>query len=233
MKPLLKTLFLLAIGSTTMLSALVEETLDPKSSIEVILSSTSPNRIMVEGDVITDVIFDENTLQSFLHKKTGQAFLSPLKEIQKCPTSVTIMTLSGETQTFQVFAEPKAGEVIVLQEKETSPSPQETLSSDYHSLTISFLNDLLWGNIPQGYGVRPTQEQSIPIQNPFTAKMLRTLEGPFEEILVLEIQNHSKRLETLKPPALKRDNDLWVFVSKTHLEPGEKTLAIVSKKKEF
>jgi len=230
---LLKFFFLSALIGLTTLTAVVEEILDPKSSIEVTLSTTSPNRIMVEEGVITDVIFDENKFQSFIHQKTGQAFLSSLKEIKECPTSMTIITGSGEAQTFQVFAEPKPGEIIILKEKELASSKKEELSSDYHSPTVSFLNDLLWGNIPPGYVVRPIQEENFSLESPFAGRVLRTLEGPFEEILVLEVQNRSKRVETLKPSSLKSSNDLWVFLSKIHLEPGEKTTAIISKSKEF
>jgi len=229
----LRAFFISTIASASMLSALVEETLDSKASPEIILSTTAPNRIMVEEGVITDVIFDENKFQSFIHQKTGQAFLNPLREIKECPTSVTVMTGCGEAQTFQVFAEPKPGEIIILKEKELVSSKKEELSSDYHSQTVSFLNDLLWGNIPHGYGVRPIQEEIFPLEGPYAVRALRMLEGPFEELLVIEVQNQSKRIENLNPESLKRTSDLWVFLSKTHLEPGEKTLAIISRSKEF
>lgn len=225
-------LFLTCTGSIP-LSALVEETIDPKSAMEITLSTTAPNRIMFEGGSITDVVLDENKFQSFLHQKTGQAFLTPLNEMKQHPTSVTIMTSSGDTQTLSILAEPGPGEIVILKDKQLESPKREDLSSDYHSPTVDFLNNLLWGNIPYGYGVRALQEEAFSIGVPFTTKPLRLLEGPFEEILVVEVTNHSKRVETLNPSALKRQNDLWVFLSKTHLEPGEKTLAIISSKKEL
>lgn len=223
----------LTLTSSFPLSALVEETIDPKSAVEITLSTTAPNRIMFEGGSITDVVLDENKFQSFLHQKTGQAFLTPLKEIKEHPTSVTVMTSSGDTQTLSVLSEPGPGEIVILKDKQLESSKREELSSDYHSPTVDFLNNLLWGNIPYGYGVRALQEEVFFIGHPFTTKSLRLLEGPFEEILVVEVHNHSKRVETLNPSELKRQNDLWVFLSKTHLEPGEKTLAIISRSKEL
>ncbi|MCB1073366.1 MAG: type-F conjugative transfer system secretin TraK [Chlamydiia bacterium] len=225
-------LLLICAGSVP-LTALVEEPIDPKSALEVTLSTTAPNRIMFEGGSIVDVVLDENKFQSFLHQKTGQAFLTPLNEMKEHPTSVTIMTSSGDAQTLSILAEPGPGEIIVLKEKQNEPSKREELSSDYHSPTVDFLNNVLWGNIPHGYGVRALEEATFSIEVPFKTRPLRLLEGPFEEILVIEVTNHSKKVETLNPSTLKRQNDLWVFLSKTHLEPGEKTLAIVSTKKEL
>ena len=75
-------------------------------------------------------------------------------------------------------------------------------------------------------------DEPLEFDMPFSAKVLRVLEGPFEEISVVEIQNRSKRIETLKPSRFQTSSDLWVFLSKSHLEPGEKTTAIISKKKE-
>ena len=230
---LIKTLLFLTCAGTIPLSALVEQTIDPKSALELTFSTTSPNRIMFEGGSIVDVILDENKFQSFLHQKTGQAFLTPLNEMSELPTSVTIMTSSGDAQTLSILAKPGPGEIVVLKEKQNVPSKQEELSSDYHSPTVDFLNSILWGTIPHGYGIRPLEGVTFPIEAPFKAKSLRLLEGPFEEILVIEVSNSSKKVEALSPSTLKRRNDLWVFLSKTHLEPGEKTLAIISTKKEL
>lgn len=225
-------LFLTCVGSIP-LAALVEETIDPKTALEVTLSTTAPNRIMFEGGSVIDVVLDENKFQSFLHQKTGQVFLTPLNEMKEHPTSVTIMTSSGDAQTLSVLAEPGPGEIVILKEKQNTSSKREEFSSDYHSPTVDFLNNILWGNIPYGYGIRVLQEDTFPLESPFKTKSLRHLEGPFEEILVIEVSNHSKRVETLNPSTLKRQNDLWVFLAKTHLEPGEKTLAIISTKKEL
>lgn len=224
---------LITCAGSVPLTALVEETIDPKSALEVTLSTTAPNRIMFEGGSIIDVVLDENKLQSFLHQKTGQVFLTPLNEMKEHPTSATIMTSSGDAQTLSIFAKPGPGEIVVLKDKQNEPSKRKELSSDYHSPTVDFLNNILWGNIPYGYGVRALQEESFPIEHPLKTKSLRLLEGPFEEILVIEVSNHSKKVETLNPSAMKRQNDLWVFLSKTYLEPGEKTLAIISTKKEL
>jgi len=232
-KKLIKALFFLILSNSLPLSALVEANIDPKSAIEITFSTTAPNRIMFEGGAITDVVFDENKFQSFLHQKTGQAFLTPLNEIKEHPTSITVMTSSGDAQTIQVLAQPGPGEIVILKEQHSISSKKEELSSDYHSPTIEFLNDLLCGNIPYGYGVRSTQEESFPLDAPFIARSLRMLEGPFEEIRVVELQNRSKKTEPLNSSSLKRPNDLWVFLSKTHLEPGEKTIAIIAMKKEF
>lgn len=231
-KPIIIMTFL-TLSSSLPLSALIESTIDSKAAVEITLSTTSPNRIIFEGGAITDVIFDETKFQSFLHQKTGQAFLTPKQEIKEHPTSITVMTGSGEAQTFQVLAVPGPGEIVILKDKQLVAAKPEELSEDYHSATVDFLNDLIWGNIPCGYGVHPIQEGVLSLGAPFTAKSIRVLEGPFEQIFMFEMQNHSKRVETLKPSALKQQNDRWVFITKTCLEPGEKTIAIISRSKEL
>ena len=211
--------FLLLLLGHFPLSALVEETIDPKSAIEITLSTTAPNRIMFEEGSIVDVILDETKFQSFLHQKTGQAFLTPFKEIKEFPTSITVMTSSGDTQTFSVFAEEKPGEIIILKDKESSASKKSELSSDYHSQTVDFLNTLLWGNIPHGYGVRALQNETFPIERPFEATSLRLLEGPFEEILVIEIQ---KELKLSILPTLKGKKTFGFFSLKPICTLGRK-----------
>ena len=188
---------------------------------------------MFEGGSVIDVVLDENKFQSFLHQKTGQAFLTPLNEMKEHPTSVTVMTSSGDAQTLSILAQPGPGEIVVLKEKQNQASNQEGLSSDYHSSTVDFLNNLLSGNIPHGYGIRTLQEETFPTKSPLKAKPLRLLEGPFEEILVIELHNSSKKGEALSSSMFKRENDLWVFLSKTYLDPGEKTLGIIATKKEL
>ncbi len=222
----------LALMRAVSLNALVEDTLDPKTSLTVTLSTTAPNRISFEGGAIVDVILDENKFQSMLHQKTGQAFLTPLKEIKEHPTSVTVMTSSGDSQTLSVFAEAGAAEIVVLKDREISISKPEELSTDTHSPTVEFLNQLIEGAIPPGYGVCVLPSAVVQLDSPIKARPLRLLEGPFERILVMEIHNPAKKQVVIHHSSLKKPNDLWAFLPKTHLEPGETTLAMISTKKE-
>jgi len=215
------------------LTALVEETIDPKSAPCVLLSTTAPNRIAFEGGSISDIIFDESKFHSFLHQKSGQAFLTPLKEMEEVPTTITIVTSSGDVQTLQVLAKPSPGEIVILKERETdSLEPLESLSYNYHAPTVDLLNDLLHGGVPKGYGNVTPLGCPFALPPPFCVTPLRQVEGPFEEMTVLEICNGSKRIEHLEPEQLKRPGDLWCFLSKRHLEPKEKTIAIICTKKE-
>lgn len=222
----------LLLATNFPLHALVETTIDPKSSLEVTFSLSAPNRISFEGGSITDIIVDTNACQSFLHQKTGQAFLTPLKEFQDVPTSVTLMTSSGETQTLSIFSTQKEGEIVLLTSSEKTSSPyQDELSFDYHSLTIDFLNQLLCGNIPSGYGIRELQNVnrgSLALPAHLCLTPLRLLEGPFEEIFLAEIFNSSKKKEILSSSSLKKAEDLWVFLSNPYLEPKETTLVIIA-----
>ena len=230
---MIKPLLLFLIGATFPLFGLIEQIIDPTSAPVVSFSTTSPNRVIYDGGAIVDLIFDESKFESFLHQKTGQVFISVKKEIKDIPTSITFITNGGESQTIQVYAKTGPGEIILLKDKENIQIKKE-ISTDYHSHSVDFLNTILAGGTPYGYGVRSvTSEDTLFIPSPFEAKAIIVYEGPFETILVAEIQNKSRQPEPLKVSTIKRPSDLWVFLTKTDLHPGEKILSLTATKKEY
>ena len=227
-----RLLLLAAFGATLEISALVEHRIDPKTAPQISFSSTSPNRISCEEGSIVDMVYDQNRFSGFIHQKTGQAFVTPLLTESDEPSSITLITSFGESQTIQVVSQPGSGEIVVLKGKPEAKEEQ-ILTTDYHSQTISFLNALLCGETPYGYGdCAHAQNRELKLKQPFKHERIKTLEGPFEIIHVYQVENASKRPQTLSLSSSKESQDVWVFQEKKDLFPGEKILAIISSKKE-
>ena len=209
--------------------------LDREKTIEIVLSYEDVNRFSVEDGVIVDSVSDATHLKTTLHPKTGSAFVSiTSKKALEKPVSLSLTTGCGEIQTFVVSTREGAGELVVLKpslEKEKAENP---LSTDYHSNTIELLSRALSGKSPDGYGEREIHTiDLLGVPNPLTSKAIKAFEGPFDTLFLFEISNPSRRPVSLSSSSLKREGDLWVFLSKTSLLPGESLPCIIATQKEF
>lgn len=215
--------------------ALTKETLDPEKAIEIQISHEDVNRFSVEDGAIVDFISDKNKIRSNLHPATGSAFVyvSKGQELEK-PVSVSITTGSGEIQTFIVSSKEGPGEVVILREKEEEGSQLETpLSIDYHGPTVDLLTKVLAGKAPEGYGLRDVSEMELRgVLDPLRSKALKAFEGPFETLFLFEISNRCRRPISIDKNTLKREGDLWVFVPKETILPGETLFCIIATQKE-
>ena len=217
----------------TGLHALTKETLDSET-IEIQISYEDVNRISVEDGAIVDLIFDKSKLKATLHPSTGSAFVCVTKgkNLEK-PASLSITTGSGEIQTFVISTREGAGEVVILKPMPETFDQEVSLSTDYHSHTIDLLGKVLSGKHPEGYGVRDVSEMDLlSAPDPLKAKALKAFEGPFDTLFLFEIFNRSRRPVSIDKNALKREGDLWVFLPKETLIPGETIFCIISTQKE-
>ena len=214
------------------LFALTEIELDPKTTPEVVLSINSPNRITIEGGEITGVRFDQNRFQAVIDEKTGEVFITPHEEC-KVPSSITLRTSSGKSQTLNVVTQDVPGEVIYLYDKSSKlEAPTLPLTTDFHSKTIELINDLLAYKEPKGYGPKELKDTKFPLAPPLESTPLYLYEGPFDTLLVLSVENRSNTRVLLDPHTLKSPQERWVFCQKTCLKEREKMLIIVCRHKE-
>lgn len=220
---------------TSPLFALTEIELDPKTIPEAVLSISSPNRITFEGGEITNVRFDQNRFQAVIDEKTGEVFISPHAECG-APSSITLRTSSGKSQTINVTAQEGPGEVIYLYDKGSKMDLQTNqtlpLTTDFHSKTIGLLNDILSYKEPKGYGPKELKEAKFPLSPPLESTPLYLYEGPFDTLLVLSVENRSNTRVLLDTNALKSPQERWVFCQKTCLKEREKMLMVVCRNKE-
>ncbi|CCB87837.1 type-F conjugative transfer system secretin TraK [Simkania negevensis] len=221
--------------SASPLLALTEVEFDPKTTPEVALSISSPNRITFEGGEITNVRFDQNRFQAAIDEKTGEVFISPLAEIV-IPSSITLRTSSGKSQTLNVTAQEGPGEVVYLCEKshqtKTSTNQVLPLSTDFHSKTIELLNDILSYKEPKGYGPKELKNEQFPLTPPLESTPIYLYEGPFDTLLVLSVENRSNNRVLLDLATLKSPQERWVFCQKNCLKEREKMLMVICRDKE-
>jgi len=215
--------------------ALTKVEINPKKAIEIQISHEDVNRFSVEEGSIVDFIGDKKKIHSTLYPATGAAFVyvSKGQKLEK-PTSISITTGSGEIQTFIVSSREGAGELVVLSEKKEETKEETSLSTDYHSNTILLLSKVLSGQAPEGYGVRGVSEMDLNgIKDPLRAQAIKAFEGPFETLFLFKISNRSRRPASIDKNTLKREGDLWVFIPKETLLPGETLSCIIATQKEI
>lgn len=222
------------LASIPGLHALTKVDLNSESAIEIQISHEDVNRFSVEEGAIVDFVGDKNKIKATLHPATGSAFVyvSKGQRLEK-PASISLTTGRGEIQTFIVSSREGAGELVVLAEKKEELNEETSLSIDYHSNTILLLSSVLSGKAPEGYGVRDVSEMDLRgVSEPLKAKALKAFEGPFETLFLFEIYNRSRRPASIDKTMLSREGDLWVFLPKETLLPGETVSCIISTKKE-
>ena len=216
--------------------ALTQETLDPQKAIEIQISHEDVNRFSLEDGAIVDFVADKNKIHSNLHPTTGSAFVyvSKKQKLEK-PVSVSITTGSGEIQTFIVSSREGPGELVILKEDEKKGGLLDTLlTTDYHSSTVELLSKVLNVKAPEGYGIRDVSEMDLTgVKDPLRAKALKAFEGPFETLFLFEIANRSRRPVSIDKNTLKREGDLWIFVPKETILPGETLSCIIATQKEL
>ena len=219
---------------TSPLFALTEIKLDPKTTPEVVLSTSSPNRITLEGGEITNVRFDQNRFQAVIDEKTGEVFISPYAECH-APSSITLRTSSGKSQTLNAIAQEGPGEVVYLYDKDSKLDAQASqtlpLTTDFHSKTIELINDILSYKEPKGYGPKELKETQFPLSPPLESTPLYFYEGPFDTLLVLSVENRSNTRVLIDTNTLKSPRERWVFSQKTCLKEREKMLMVVCRSK--
>lgn len=210
--------------------ALVEKTIDEKHPIEVAFSTETHNRISVESGSVEKVFGDQALFSVSIDPSTGNAFINVLKEIEK-PAALTVVTSSGAAQDLLVRSTEGPSQQVWLKEAEGEEwSIRPVLS---HGSAIEFLNELIDGKTPSGYGERDWEEgEVLDLPSPLVVTRVKALEGPFESVCVYRIQNPEYKTVVVDPEALKKDPNAWVFVGAQKLKMGTETLCIIGTAKE-
>lgn len=211
--------------------ALTERVVDEKQPLEWILSSRSHNRIAVESGSVEKVFGDSSLFSVNIDPATGNAFIHVLKEIGEDPAALTVVTSTGAVQDLYVRSFEGPSQQLLLKENEESDWVIRPEVS--HGATVELLNEILEGDVPQGYGVREWEEgEELFLPEPLSVAKKQVLEGPFETIRIYEIRNPQDRAVVIRPDALKKEGSGWVFVNQLELKAGEKALCLIGIGKE-
>jgi hypothetical protein len=225
-KVVLPALFAAASGF-----ALVEKKIDPKHPIEVVFSTHSHNRIAVEDGAVEKILGDHSLFSVNIDPSTGQAFVNVLNEIKEKPVVLTVVTSSGAVQDLSVRSNDGQPEQVFL--KEENEAEWVIRPEVSHAATVEFLNQLLEGAAPQGYGLREWEEKDqLSLPDPLKARGIKVVEGPFEVVRIFEIENPNEKPIVLNPSALKKESDSWVYLNLREVKKGEKSICIIGSAKE-
>ncbi len=220
--------FLFSTVAYTSLHALIEQPINEKKPIPIALSTTSHNRISIERGSVEKIFGDESCFNISIDRTTGNAFVTLTKDLTE-PMTLTIVTGSGLIQDLSVTTSDKPSEHLILKEVEDEMDEAMQTTADFHGPTIDFLNKILEGKIPLGYGQRPLQTQErLSLPHPLTTTPIEAFEGPFENIIVYKIKNTGKDSVILNAESLKKEKASWVFLNANELKPKEELLCIIS-----
>lgn len=218
---------------TPLAHSAVEKMMDEKASLHVTFSRQSHNRISVEHGSIRKLFGDQSLFSVTIDDVIGQAFVTLLQDISETPASLTVVTSSGFVQDLLVLSEAKPSEHLILKEMDEEGESLSFFSTDFHAHTIDFLNDLLAGKTPLGYGKRSLQVgDQLEMPPPLQVTPLRVFEGPYETIVVYQIGNSGRKPIVINADLIKKPGDNWVFLDSHELDFTENALCIISSPKD-
>lgn len=228
----MKSLFLIFFSCHAVYAA-IECPIDEKKPFPTSFSRQFHNRISVENGSVRKIFGDQSLFSVTIDDGIGQAFVSLVQEVAEQPAVLTVVTSSGLVQDLLVTSDGKVGEHLILKEAPEEADEQPFLSHDLHALTVAFLNEILSGKLPMGYGRRELQVgDKLELPKPLQASALSVFEGPYETIVLHKISNTGRKAVALSAETIKKPGDNWVFLDAQELDFTETALCIISKPKE-
>ena len=209
------------------LYALVEHPINEKQPLPIVFSRASHNRISIQNGSVEKVFGDEAHFNITIDPATGNAFVHVLHDLTD-PSTLTIVTHAGFIQDLIVSSVDKISEHLILQEKDDMED-LISITTQIHNPTVEFLNKILEGRIPLGYGQRPLQETDhLLLPSPLKTTPVEAFEGPFEHVVVYKIKNEGKNSLIISPDSLKKDPISWVFLNGHELNAKEEVVCILA-----
>ncbi len=213
--------------------AVVELVADDKAPLQVTFSRQSHNRISVANGSIRRLFGDQSLFSVTIDDLIGQAFVTVLQDIRDTPASLTVVTQTGLVQDILVVSDTKPSEHLIIKEGQPEVEEFPQFSTDFHALTVDFLNGLLSGRTPLGYGKREFRVgDKLELPNPLRATPMGVFEGPYETIVLYQISNTGRKPIVIDPLSIKKTGDNWVFLDAHELDFTESAICIISSPKD-
>ncbi len=223
-----KSLLLIPLLAAISLEAVVEKRINERNPISIVFSSTSHNRICVEGGAVEKIVGDGAVFSVTLDAGTGNAFINVLQDISK-PITLTVVTSSGFVQDLLVSSQDCSSEQVVLKEVDEWDGAVVDVETFQSAATVELLNKILEGKIPFGYGQRTIgKKETLELPKPLQAETLKAFEGPLDALIVYRIKNDSKQAVVITADSLKKENHSWVFLNVQELGSKQEALCIIA-----
>jgi TraK protein len=207
-------------------SAVVFHEIDTTLPAKCSFSNTNQNRIVVENGRIEKVIFTDDSITVRMEEESGQAFVCAFKPIT-IETVVSVVTDKGEVQDLEISFEKRSSEVVVLK---SSKSKKNTIEDRN---IVKIIDQILSGQTPDGYCCKEGRGDWYCIENGFKASTIAEFESSRDMIRMVTIINASKNENRLSESQLGSLDTQWVYLIKKTLSCQERTIALVSERKQL
>lgn len=219
---------LLPLIACSSIHASTEKTIDEKNPIHVSFSKETHNRISLETGAVLKVIADPNIFSINIDKDTGHAYINVLGT-PLMPATLTVVTNSGFVQDLIVHTREGLLEHLILQEPEDEDSAEDTEAMPSKTHTVEFLNNILEGGIPRGYGERAILDKDhLVLPAPLKVFPVKVLEGVYETIILYTIENTGRTPVVVSSESLKQKNSSWVFLNAHEIKKNEQILCVMA-----
>ena len=185
----------LSLGLISVANAGINKSFTDNSNIEVDLSKSNYNRLVVVGDTIDKGYFPDRTL-AFKTVKDGSAYIDILKDE---PVTLFIDTKGGHHFSVTVNPVDKLGQTVVL-------TPENALKgqalkfekkSPYEETITKLIHSAMLGEVPSGYGVKTAFKGFKPFNKNLSLKTKKQLVGSQFTVDIVQIYNNSKESRPL------------------------------------
>lgn len=227
-KPFFTALFLEVFFQANNLMALQIYPLVDQHKTEVPVSRDQQNRISVAGDRIQQ-IFGAEEIDVQTDDESGQIFVRFLNASQKKPLTLTIVTESGVTHDLKFIPQAIEFQSILLKSSlKTEPPIKAPLSHAQHLATL--IKTMALGKKAEGYTLSVLKNTERQYSEPLSVRPQLVYRGETEEGHVYLLKNEGDETIPLDEAVLAFPQDLALSLTRTCLEPGQKSyLFVVSK----
>lgn len=212
--------FLMGISMPLFASALPIEN---NGNVELSLSETNYNRILIQNDKILDNYFPDGRMLIQHDDSDGGIYVMP---VTSEPFTLFLTTEKGRHLSVTISGEPSLGKSIVLAAKGVEPRPSlptpETLPLKKDTPLVSLIEQMATNTPSDDYKVKPLPQKIERMGNGLILIPQKYWEGKSFLGDVTEIINHSSKTQQLTYQEFESKGIDALKLSKLTLAPNEK-----------
>ena len=194
--------------------------LNERQVIETYLSSRDFNRIAIEKDRITHMVFDRDMFVVVKDEVNGQIFVKPNQKTTNHPVSFTIITEKNKTQDWLFTFRDIKARTLILEDVKS----KVVKSVNCQEQAVILLNKLV--NKEKVKGIF-SQNKLIPVKSPWRLKIVKQISKGNLRGYVLALQNTAKEAKEIRVADLWVDSVLAISLGRETVESGDIVKVVV------
>lgn len=219
-----KFIFSITLSLITLSSHAVSEiSFHENDAVELVLSQSNYNRVLVDGDEIKKASCPQEYL-AIEYAKDGSAILNVL---QPMPFTVFFETKSGHHFSANIQSEESLGKTVtfkpmqVLVKREKYVKPKQSQKMPTNELVLNLIQAMSRDEAIQGFTSKRNFGSYQALNNSIRFKVSKRMIGKSLEGEVVEIYNRSSLPVILQEAWFSDSNTKGLAISKPILNPGE------------